>query len=55
MYFRNYGYSNTWVDNCLDCPVIDYLSKGNMVNGLKQCCNLNHSTFIIFIDHSKNN
>ena len=55
MYFRNYGLRKRWLGNCLERPISDDLSTGNMVNGLKQCCNLNDSTITIFIDHCAGN
>ena len=50
MYFWTYGLNKTCLDKCLISPVSDDSSTGNMKNGLKPCWNLNHSTFIIFID-----
>ena len=44
--------------------VVRYMSKksrfkvpltGNMVNGFKHCCDLNHSTVTIFSDHFEGN
>ena len=55
MFFLNYELPNTWLDNCLQRPVSDDLSTGNMVNRSKHCCNLNGSTFTIFIHHSEGN
>ena len=55
MYFRNYVLRKTWLDNCLESPVSVDTSTSNRVNGLKQCSNLNDSTFIIFIDHFEGN
>ena len=51
MHFQYYGLRNTWLDNCLKRPI----SEDLLVNGSKHCCNLNDSTFTIFIDHSERN
>ena len=50
MYFRNYGLRKTWLDICLKSPVSEDRMTGIMVNGPKDCCNLNDGTFTIFID-----
>ena len=55
MYFRNYRLENTWLDNCLQGPVSELLSTGNMVNGQKNCCDLHESTFTIFIGQCESN
>ena len=55
MYFRNYGLRKTWLDNCLQRPVLEDPSTGNMVNGRKHRWNLNDCTFTIFIDHCEVN
>ena len=44
-----------WLNKCLKCPVSEAPSTSNMVNGLKHCWNMHHSTFIIFIDHCQGN
>ena len=51
MYFLTYGLRKMWLDKCLTVPVSEDPSTSNIVNGPKHCCNLNDSTFIIFIDH----
>ena len=55
MYFRNYGLRKTGLDKSLKSPVSEDPSTGNMVNGPKQCCNLNDSTFTTFIYHCEGN
>ena len=45
IYFRNYGLQKTGSDKCLEGPL-----TSNMVNDPKDCRNLHHSTFFIFID-----
>ena len=55
MYFRNYGLRKTGLDKSLKSPVSEDPSTGNMVNGQKQCCNLNDSTFTTFIYHCEGN
>ena len=49
MYFRIYGLRKTWLDKCLKSLVSEDPSTSNMVNGSKNCSNLNGSTFIIFL------
>ena len=51
MYFRNYGLGITWEDICVKSLVSEDPLTGNMVNGPRNCCNLNDSTVTIFIDH----
>ena len=53
MYFRKYRLRNTWLDIWLKSPVSDEPLKGNMVNGPKDCCNINDSTVTIFSNHFK--
>ena len=55
MYFRNYGLQKTWLDICLKSPVSDDPLTGNMVNGIKHCCNLNDRTITIFSDYFEGN
>ena len=49
--FRNYGLGITWEDICVKSLVSEDPLTGNMVNGPRNCCNLNDSTVTIFIDH----
>ena len=49
--FRKFRNPKSWVDKCLKCPVGEDPSTSNMLNVLKHCWNLHHSTFIIFTDH----
>ena len=51
MYLRNYGLRKTWLDIRLKSPVSEDALATNMVNGPKDCCNLNDSTVTIFSDH----
>ena len=55
MYLRKSGLRKTWLDKCLKRPFSEYPTKVNMINRLKHCCNLNDSTFTVFIDHSESN
>ena len=55
MYFRNSGLQKTWLDKSLKSPVSEELSTDNIANGSKDCCNLNESTFTIFINHCEGN
>ena len=55
MYFRNYGLGKTWRDKYLKSPVEKYPLKSNMVNGHKNCSNLNGDTLTIFINHCEGN
>ena len=45
----------TWLDKCLKSPASEAPSKSSMVNGPKNCWNLHHSIFIIFIDLCQGN
>ena len=51
MYFRKYRLPKRWLDKCLKSRVSadPYTDKAAYVS--KHCCNLNGSTFIIFINH----
>ena len=51
MYFWNYRLRKTWLDKSLKIRVLEDPSTDNMVNGSKHCCNLNDSTFTIFINN----
>ena len=55
MYFGNYGFPKTWLDQCLKSPLSEYPTKSNMANAPKHCSNLKDSTFTIFIDNWKVN
>ena len=55
MYFWTYGLRKTWLYKCIKSPVSEDHSTSNMLNGGKQCWNLNHSTFTIFIDPCEDN
>ena len=53
IYLWTYGLHKTWLDKCLKSPVSEDPSTSNMVNGPKQCWNLNDTTFTIFIHPSE--
>ena len=55
MYFRNYRLRKRGLDKCLKYDASENPSTNKMVNGHKHCCNLDDSTFIIFIDDSQHN
>ena len=55
MYFENYGISKTWLDKYQKSTGSEKPGRSNMVNCLKNCINLNGSTFIIFTDHCESN
>ena len=40
MYYRNYGHTKTWLDQCLKSPVSEDPTNSNMVNAPKHCSNL---------------
>ena len=46
MYFPTYALRKAPLDNCLKSPASEDPSTSNMVNGSKQCRNLNGSAFI---------
>ena len=50
MYFWSYGLGKTWLDKRLKSPVSEDPSTSNMVNGPKQCWNLDDSNFTTFSD-----
>ena len=49
--FQKLRTAKTWSENCLKRPFSEDTSTSNMVNVPEHCRNLDHSTFIIFIDH----
>ena len=51
MYFGKSKLQKIWSDKCLKSRVLGDLYTDNMAIGLKHCCNLNGSTFTIFIKH----
>ena len=55
MYSWNYWLQKTWFDKCLKKSVSEDASTDNITNGSKHCCNLNDSTFTIFINHCEGN
>ena len=50
MHFGNYGFQKTLLDKCLKSRISEDPSTINMVNRMKQCCNLNDTTFTRFVD-----
>ena len=55
MYLRKYRLPKTWSNECLKSRVSEDDWTDNMANGSKHCCNLNGSTFAIFINHCRGN
>ena len=55
IYFPKYALRKTWLDICPKSPFWKDPLTGNMVNAFKHCCDLNHSTVIIFSDHCEGN
>ena len=55
MYFEKYQLQKTWLYKCLKSRVSENLLTNKMVNGSKNCCNLNDSTFTIIINHCEGN
>ena len=52
---RNQGLRKTSLDKCLKGRNLRDPSTDNMANGLKHFCNLNDSTFTIFMNHCEGN
>ena len=50
MHFSTYGLGKKLLDKCLKSPCSEDLSTSNVLNGLKNCSELNGSTLTIFID-----
>ena len=55
MCFWTYALRNTWLDKRLKSAVSKDPSTSDMVNGRKDCWNLNDSNFIILIDPCEGN
>ena len=55
MYFRSDGLRNMWLDKCLEGPVSEDPSRGNIENEPKHWWNLKASAFTIFNDHFEDN
>ena len=51
MYFGKSRLRKIWLDKCLKSRVSEDPERDNLANGLKHCCNMNGSTFAIFIKH----
>ena len=54
-YFRNYPPRKACLNKCLNAPVWEDLSTGEMINETKHWFNLNQSASIIFTDHCESN
>ena len=52
MSFGDCRLRKTWLDKCLKSCVSQDPSTDDMANGSKNCCNVNYSIFIMFINHS---
>ena len=50
MYYGKSQLRKIWLDKCLKSGVSQDPYTNNMANGSKICCNLNGSTFEIFIN-----
>ena len=55
MYFGNEEPQKTSSRKCLKGRVSEDPSTDSITNGLKHCCNVNDSTFTIFINHCAGN
>ena len=55
MYFRKYRLRKIWLDKCLKSRVSEDPWTDNTANGSTHCCNLNGSTFTLFINHCEDN
>ena len=53
MYFRNNPVRKRGLDKCLKNQPSECISTNNMLNGHKDCWNVDDGTFLIFIDHSE--
>ena len=51
MYFLKSRLQKIWLDKCLKSRALEDIWTDNIANGSKHCCNLNGSTFTIFIKH----
>ena len=55
MCFQNYRLRKIWLGKCLTSRVSDHPSTDKIANGSKHCCDLNDSTFTMFINHCGDN
>ena len=55
MYFWNYGLQKMCLNKCLKNPVSQDTLESSMVNGNKECWNLDGTTFSIVIDDCEGN
>ena len=51
MSFEKSRLRKKWLDKCLKSPISEDPYTENMASLSKHCCNLNGSTFTIFIKH----
>ena len=55
MYFQRYWLRKIWSYKCLKRRVSEDPWTKNTVNGSTHCCNVNGSTFTLFINHCEGN
>ena len=55
MYFLNNRLRKKWLDQCLKSCFSEETLTDNMASGSKHCCNLNDSSFTIFIHQCEGN
>ena len=55
MHFQNSGLRKTLLKKCLKSSVSEDPWTDNITNGLKHCCNLNDSSFTIFMNECQGN
>ena len=55
MYLQKYRLREKCLDRCLKSRVSEDPQTDNKANGSKHCCNLNSSTFTLFINHCEFN
>ena len=55
MYLQMYPLQKTWLDKCPKSRVSQDASTDNITNGSQNSCNLNESTFTIFINNCGGN
>ena len=55
MYFGNYGFRKTLLEKCLKSRASEDPSTSKIINGIKQCGNMNDTSFTIFLDQYESN
>ena len=55
MHFQNSGLRKTLLEKCLKSSVSEEPWTESITNGFKHCCNLNVSSFTIFINECQGN